>query len=97
MCPDTYPVYLNAYPGVVVTHPSVSYSYHTCNHWFICMHEFLLRCVFFIRFGSSPTFPFLCRFGMDGKTCLMKTVCEISSSPLLFDGLVGELLNIALM
>ncbi|KAF0314248.1 hypothetical protein FJT64_015300 [Amphibalanus amphitrite] len=37
------------------------------------------------------------RFGMDGKLCLMKTVCEISSSPLLFDGLVGELLNIALI
>ncbi|XP_037083068.1 uncharacterized protein LOC119103586 [Pollicipes pollicipes] len=37
------------------------------------------------------------RFGMEGKTCLMKTICEISSSPLLFDGLVGELLNIALI
>jgi len=37
------------------------------------------------------------RFGMEGKTCIMKTICEISSSPLLFDGLIGELLNIALI
>ncbi|XP_037083299.1 uncharacterized protein LOC119103761, partial [Pollicipes pollicipes] len=37
------------------------------------------------------------RLGLEGKACLLKTVCEIAGSPLLYDGLIGELLNIALI
>lgn len=36
-------------------------------------------------------------FGMDGEICTHRAICEISSSPLLHDGIIGELLNIALI
>ncbi|KAF0304879.1 hypothetical protein FJT64_023386 [Amphibalanus amphitrite] len=37
------------------------------------------------------------RLGLEGKSCLLKTICEITGSPLLHDGLIGELLNMALI
>ncbi|CAL4076597.1 unnamed protein product [Meganyctiphanes norvegica] len=38
----------------------------------------------------------LSRFGVDGKSCLLRAVCEVSESPLRDDGLLGEILNIVL-
>ena len=39
---------------------------------------------------------FLFTFGMDGKGCLLRAICEMHESPLLGYGLVGELINIFL-
>lgn len=36
------------------------------------------------------------RFGVDGKACLLRAVCEVAESPLRDDGLLGEVLNILL-
>ncbi|KAK4292373.1 hypothetical protein Pmani_034856 [Petrolisthes manimaculis] len=36
------------------------------------------------------------RFGVDGKACLLRSVCEVAESPLRDDGLLGEILNIVL-
>ncbi|KAK8371710.1 hypothetical protein O3P69_013562 [Scylla paramamosain] len=36
------------------------------------------------------------RFGVDGKACLLRAVCEVAESPLRDDGLLGEVLNIIL-
>ncbi|XP_042215082.1 uncharacterized protein LOC121861428 [Homarus americanus] len=36
------------------------------------------------------------RFGVDGKSCLLRAVCEVAESPLRDDGLLGEILNIIL-
>ncbi|XP_050713141.1 uncharacterized protein LOC126996584 [Eriocheir sinensis] len=36
------------------------------------------------------------RFGVDGKACLLRSVCEVAESPLRDDGLLGEVLNILL-
>ncbi|XP_076040770.1 uncharacterized protein LOC143025198 [Oratosquilla oratoria] len=38
----------------------------------------------------------LSRFGLDGKSCLLRAVCEVAESPLREDGLLGEILNIIL-
>ncbi|XP_045591796.1 uncharacterized protein [Procambarus clarkii] len=38
----------------------------------------------------------LSRFGVDGKSCLLRAVCEVAESPLRDDGLLGEILNIIL-
>lgn len=39
---------------------------------------------------------YLFTFGMDGKACLLRAICEMHESPLLGYGLVGELLEIFL-
>ena len=39
---------------------------------------------------------FLFTFGLDGKGCLLRAICEMHESPLLGYGLVGELINIFL-
>ena len=39
---------------------------------------------------------YLFTFGMDGKGCLLRAICEMHESPLLGYGLVGELINIFL-
>ncbi|XP_071527004.1 uncharacterized protein [Panulirus ornatus] len=36
------------------------------------------------------------RFGVDGKSCLLRAVCEVAESPLREDGLLGEIINIVL-
>ncbi|XP_064101337.1 uncharacterized protein LOC135211997 [Macrobrachium nipponense] len=36
------------------------------------------------------------RFGLDGKSCLLRAVCEVAESPLRDDGLLGEIINIVL-
>ncbi|KAK8738501.1 hypothetical protein OTU49_003909 [Cherax quadricarinatus] len=38
----------------------------------------------------------LSRFGVDGKSCLLRAVCEVAEAPLRDDGLLGEILNIIL-
>ncbi|XP_037073872.1 uncharacterized protein LOC119095085 [Pollicipes pollicipes] len=35
--------------------------------------------------------------GLDGRACLLRAICEVSATPLVYDGIVGELLNIALV
>lgn len=35
--------------------------------------------------------------GVDGRACLLQAICEISAKPLLYDGVVGELLNLLLV
>ena len=39
---------------------------------------------------------YLFTFGMDGKGCLLRAICEMHESPLLGYGLVGELLEVFL-
>ena len=39
---------------------------------------------------------YLFTFGMDGKSCLLRAICEMHESPLLGYGLMGELLHIFL-
>ena len=39
---------------------------------------------------------YLFTFGMEGKACLLRAICETHQSPLLGYGLVGELLEIFL-
>ncbi|XP_076315510.1 uncharacterized protein LOC143228056 [Tachypleus tridentatus] len=34
------------------------------------------------------------RFGIDGKECVLRTICEVAEVPLLEDGLLGEVLNL---
>ena len=52
------------------------------------------------KYNSSPYLQyvedFLFTFGMDGKGCLLRAICEMHESPLLGYGLVGELINIFL-
>ncbi|XP_027236644.1 uncharacterized protein [Penaeus vannamei] len=38
----------------------------------------------------------LSRFGLNGKSCLLRAVCEVAESPLRDDGLFGEIINIVL-
>ena len=38
----------------------------------------------------------LFKFGMDGKACLLRAICEMHSSPLLGYGLFGEILELLL-
>ena len=39
---------------------------------------------------------FLFKFGMDGKACLLRAICEMHESPLLGYGLFGEMLELFL-
>ncbi len=39
---------------------------------------------------------FLFKFGMDGKACLLRAICEMHESPLLGYGLFGEMLELLL-
>ena len=39
---------------------------------------------------------FLFTFGLDGKGCLLRAICEMHESPLLGYGLVGEIINVFL-
>ena len=36
------------------------------------------------------------RFGMDGKACLLRSICEAAEYPVENEGLLGEILNIVL-
>ena len=36
------------------------------------------------------------RFGFNGHECVLRAICELAESPLLEDGVLGELLNILL-
>ncbi|CAG0915460.1 unnamed protein product [Notodromas monacha] len=36
------------------------------------------------------------RFGLDGKACILRAICEIGDAPLLHDGLLGEVLSMVL-
>ena len=40
---------------------------------------------------------FLFKFGMDGKACLLRAICEMHESPLLGYGFFGEVLELFLM
>ncbi|KAF0313646.1 hypothetical protein FJT64_015780 [Amphibalanus amphitrite] len=35
--------------------------------------------------------------GLDGRSCLLRAICEVTATPLVYDGVVGELLNMALV
>lgn len=37
---------------------------------------------------------FLTNFGMDGKACLLRAICEVHAHPLTNFGLVGEMLKL---
>ena len=54
----------------------------------------------FLPFYIWPCFQYvedyLFTFGMDGKGCLLRAICEMHESPLLGYGLVGELLEVFL-
>ena len=39
---------------------------------------------------------FLFKFGMDGKACLLRAICEMHESPLMGYGLLGEMLELFL-
>ena len=39
---------------------------------------------------------FLFKFGMDGKACLLRAICEMHESPLVGYGLFGEMLELFL-
>ena len=39
---------------------------------------------------------YLFTFGMDGKSCLLRAICEMHESPLLGYGIFGELLEVFL-
>ena len=39
---------------------------------------------------------FLFKFGMDGKACLLRAICETHESPLIGYGLFGEFINLFL-
>ena len=39
---------------------------------------------------------FLFKFGMDGKACLLRAICEMHESPLIGYGLFGEMLELFL-
>lgn len=34
------------------------------------------------------------RFGYDGKTCLLRAMCELAEAPLLHHGLMGKLIDL---
>ena len=36
------------------------------------------------------------RFGMDGKACLLRAICEVAAYPVEHEGLFGEVMNIVL-
>ena len=54
----------------------------------------------FLLFYICPCFQYvedyLFTFGMDGKGCLLRAICEMHESPLLGYGLVGEIINVFL-
>lgn len=49
-----------------------------------------------LALGLQYAEDYLFTFGMDGKACLLRAICEMHESPLLGYGLVGELLQVFL-
>jgi len=39
---------------------------------------------------------FISRFGLDGKSCILRTICEVAESPVQDAGMMGEIFNTVL-
>ena len=36
----------------------------------------------------------LCRYGFDGRSCLLRAICELADTPLVHHGLWGKLIDL---
>ncbi|XP_069696635.1 uncharacterized protein [Periplaneta americana] len=34
------------------------------------------------------------RYGMEGRSCLLRSICEVAEAPIYYNGLIGELLHV---
>ena len=68
-------------------------GFHIFNRIIHCQNLTKFVCRAFIYEAVED---FLFKFGMDGKACLLRAICETHESPLIGYGLFGEFINLFL-